>query len=75
MNSALTQPHTTPDAPTRSDEPIYGDIPALYALGIVTPVRDVAKRRFRIGPIKVGVLTIVLAALTAIALYLLTQPL
>jgi hypothetical protein len=27
------------------DEPVYGDYPALYALGIVTPVNAASRRR------------------------------
>ena len=74
MSSSLADLHTTPRAERRSDEPIYGDVPALYALGIVTPVRVVAKRRIPLWPITAGALTVLLSALTAIALYLLSQP-
>lgn len=29
------------------DDPVYGDYPALYALGIVTPVKPASLRRAR----------------------------
>lgn len=73
MTSALATPNTNPRAELRADEPIYGDVPALYALGIVTPVRAAAKRRIRLWPVTVSLLTVVLASLTAVALYLLGQ--
>lgn len=46
------------------DDPIYGDYPALYALGIVTQVKTVARRRPWM-PALAGVLGAVIAAAAA----------
>jgi hypothetical protein len=36
-----------PAFPLEQDDPVYGDYPALYALGIVAPVKAASLRRAR----------------------------